>query len=100
MILTEKEREKDPPEVTTVRITGEVERPRSTYTERNRHFYSVILEHYYINMCAIKGFQTTILFFNKTNIVEYFACYSSFHVISFNIKDTTSEMFPLVTIMT
>ncbi len=37
VILTEKEREKDPPEVTTVRITGEVERPRSTYTERNRY---------------------------------------------------------------
>jgi hypothetical protein len=44
VILTEKEREKDPPEVTTVRITGDVERPRSTYTERNRFFYSVILE--------------------------------------------------------
>ena len=33
VILTEKEREKEAPEVTTVRITGEVERPRSTYTK-------------------------------------------------------------------
>jgi hypothetical protein len=34
VILTEKDLEKEPPEVTTVRITGDVDRPRSMYTAR------------------------------------------------------------------
>jgi hypothetical protein len=34
VILTEKDLEKEPPEVTTVRITGDVDRPRSMYTVR------------------------------------------------------------------
>jgi hypothetical protein len=34
VILTENDLEKEPPEVTTVRITGDVDRPRSMYTAR------------------------------------------------------------------